>query len=148
MRIFLSTIRVRKNTQGDLHLKQVAKMSVWTLERAVNVESETGHIIIRIPREGTIQQLPPPAKVDLACFCWLAWARRARGWRRAITLFRSWITWAPGSARVGTWTWLVGARRPAIAWLVRESTVCFHHVKHSPEPPPELCNLVIAILLS
>ena len=44
-------------------------MSMWTLERAVDVESKTGHVIIRIPSQGTIVQLPPPAKVDVD----LAW---------------------------------------------------------------------------
>ena len=38
---------------------------MWALKRAVNVESETGHVVIRIPCESTIYQLAPPREIDL-----------------------------------------------------------------------------------
>ena len=47
-----------------VHLKEVAKVAMWALKRAVHVEPETSHVVIRIPCESTRYQLVPPRKVD------------------------------------------------------------------------------------
>ncbi len=121
-------------------------MSVWTLKGAVLIKPEPGNVIIRIPGKSTIHQLAPPRKVNSAWVGVVAGARRAGRRRRTITLPGCGVAWAPGPAHIRTRTWVSGACSSAIAWRASESRVCFHHIEHSHEPPPELRDFVIAVL--
>lgn len=60
-----------------VHLQQMAEVAMWAFESTIFVQSESSHVVKRIPSQRATEQFAPPAKVDRACVGCAARSTRA-----------------------------------------------------------------------